>query len=375
MNLTECREKIDSIDSQIVSLYEERMDVCKEIAADKILNGKKVFDQEREKEKIEKVTSQAHNDFNRLGIAELFEQIMSMSRKLQYCLLNEKGVKGRIPFVEVDDIRKSPNRVVFQGIEGSYSQEAMFAFFGKDVKGFCVDTFKDAMSAIAEGAADYGVLPIENSSAGIVSENYDLLVEYENYIVGEQIIDINHCLLGLNEAREEDIKTVYSHPQALMQCAEYLDGHRKMEAISTNNTAMAARMIRDENDSTKAAIASINAAERYGLSVIKQGIQTSDGNSTRFMIVTNQKVYMKGADKVSICFEIPHRSGSLYHILSNFIYNNINMNKIESRPMKDRPWEYRFFIDFDGRLSDNGVRNALLGIREETTNMKILGNY
>ena len=160
-----------------------------------------------------------------------------------------------------------------------------------------------------------------------------------------------------------------------MQCAEYLDGHRKMEAISTNNTAMAARMIRDENDSTKAAIASINAAERYGLSVIKQGIQTSDGNSTRFMIVTNQKVYMKGADKVSICFEIPHRSGSLYHILSNFIYNNINMNKIESRPMKDRPWEYRFFIDFDGRLSDNGVRNALLGIREETTNMKILGNY
>jgi chorismate mutase/prephenate dehydratase len=375
MDLQECRNKLDIIDEEIVKLYEERMDVCKEVAEYKIEAGKNVLDPSREKEKIAKVKALTHNEFNSHGIEELFEQIMSMSRKLQYGMLTERGRINKPPFIPIEDLDREQAKVVFQGTEGSYSQAAMFAYFGETVQNFHVDTFRDAMRAIDEGMADYAVLPIENSSAGIVSENYDLLVEFENYIVAEQIIKIDNCLMGLKGATECDIKTVYSHPQALMQCSKYLDMHREFQQISFVNTAMAAKKIVEDQDLTQAAIASKTAAKCYGLEIMKEQINQSSGNSTRFMIVTNQKVYKKDAKKVSICFEVPHQSGSLYHILSHFIYNNLNMNKIESRPLEDRPWEYRFFIDFDGNLNDSGVRNALRGLREETRNMKILGNY
>lgn len=375
MDLTELREEIDKIDSQIVEMYEKRMEVCGKVADYKIETGKKVLDRSREVEKIAKVKSLAHGEFNRHGVEELFEQIMSMSRKLQYQKLSECKRSGRLPFIGVDSLDTEHAKVVFQGTAGSYSQAAMFAYFGENVDSFHVDTFRDAMSAIDEGAADFAVLPIENSSAGIVSENYDLLVEFENYIVAEQIIKIEHCLLGLKGTAEEEIKTVYSHPQALMQCARYLDEHRNFRQISFPNTAMSAEKVLNDNDRTQAAIAGVHAAKIYGLEVIREKINSSSGNSTRFIIVTNQKIFKRDAKKVSVCFEVRHESGSLYHTLSHFIYNNLNMNRIESRPIEDRPWEYRFFIDFDGNLEDGAVRNALRGLREETLNMKILGNY
>ena len=375
MDLGELRDQIDNINGKIVELYEKRMDICGKVAEYKIETGKKVYDKQREAEKIAKVKSLAHNEFNRHGVEELFEQIMAMSRKLQYRKLSENGRNGRLPFIGVDSLDTEHAKVVFQGTDGSYSQAAMFAYFGEDVDNFHVDTFRDAMSAIDEGAADFAVLPIENSSAGIVSENYDLLVEFENYIVAEQVIKIDNCLLGLKGTTEDDIKTVYSHPQPLMQCARYLDEHRNFLKISYPNTAMAAEKILKDNDRTQAAIASAHAAKIYGLEILRDKINSSSGNSTRFIIVTNQKIFRKDAKKVSVCFEVKHESGSLYHILSHFIYNNLNMNKIESRPIENRPWEYRFFIDFDGNLEDGSVRNALRGLREETLNMKILGNY
>lgn len=375
MELDECRSRIDNIDGQIVKLFEERMKICDDVADFKIRNGKNVLDRSREEAKIAKVRSLTHSEFNAKGAEELFEQIMSMSRKKQYALMNERGISGKLPFIRIGKLDTENARVVYQGTDGAYSQEAMFRYFGRDVRSFHVDTFRDAMSAIDEGTADYAVLPIENSSAGIVSQNYDLLVQFENYIVAEQVIDINHCLLGLKGAAEDDIKTVYSHPQALMQCGRYLDGHRDMKQISLENTAVAAKKIIEDNDPSQAAIAGAHCASYYGLEILKENINFSDSNSTRFIIVTNQKVFVKDAKKVSICFEIPHRSGSLYHILSHFIYNDLNMNRIESRPITDRPWEYRFFIDFDGNLSDSAVKNALHGLREETLNMKILGNY
>lgn len=375
MDLMDLREKIDEIDSQMVALYEKRMDICEKVAEYKIETGKKVLDTSREAEKIAKVKSLTHNEFNSHGVGELFEQIMSMSRKLQYKKLAEQGRNARLPFIGVDSLDVEHARVVFQGTEGAYSQAAMFAYFGQEAESFHVDTFRDAMSAIDEGAADFAVLPIENSSAGIVSENYDLLVEFENYIVAEQIIKIDHCLLGLAGTKEEEIKTVYSHPQALMQCSKYLDEHRNVVKISYPNTAMAAEKILRDQDRTQAAIAGEHAAKVYGLEVLRDGISSSRKNSTRFIVVTNQKIYRRDADKVSVCFEVRHESGSLYHILSHFIYNNLNMNKIESRPIENRPWEYRFFIDFEGNLADSAVHNALCGLREETINMKILGNY
>ncbi len=374
MDLMDLRKQIDEIDAQIVELYEKRMDISRQVAEYKIETGKKVFDKAREEEKIRKVKSLTCNEFNSQGIEELFEQIMSMSRKLQYRLLTEHGSSGRLPFIGVDALEKEKARVVFQGAEGAYSQAAMMQYFGDKVNSFHVDTFRDAMAAIDEGSADFAVLPIENSTAGIVSEIYDLLVEFENYIVGEQIIKIEHCLMATPGTRMEDIKTVYSHPQSLMQSARFLNEY-SWRQISMQNNAFAALKVAEDKDKTQAAIASEYAAKRYDLEVLLKGVNQSSTNSTRFIIVTNQKIFLKEAGKVSICFEVAHESGSLYHMLSHFIYNNLNMNRIESRPVEGRDWEYRFFIDFDGNLSDSAVKNALRGLREEARNMRILGNY
>lgn len=375
MDLLELREQIDEIDADIVRLYEKRMEISKQVAEYKIETGKKVFDKTREEEKLRKVKGLTHNDFNSHGIEELFEQIMSMSRKLQYQLLAEHGSTNKLPFIGMDCLETDKARVVFQGAEGAYSQAAMLQYFGKGINCFHVDTFRDAMIAIDEGSADFAVLPIENSTAGIVSEIYDLLAEFENYIVGEQIIKIEHCLMAVPGTRLEDIKTVYSHPQSLMQSARFLNTHENWKQISMQNNAFAARKVAEDKDPSQVAIASEHAAELYGLEILKKGVNQSNTNSTRFIIATNQKVFLKNAKKVSICFEIPHESGSLYHMLSHFIYNNLNMNRIESRPIEGRNWEYRFFIDFDGNLSDGAVKNALRGLREEARNMRILGNY
>ncbi len=374
MELTELREQIDEIDAQIVELYEKRMEVSRQVAEYKLGTGKKVFDRQREAEKLSRVKALTHNEWNGRGVQELFEQIMSMSRKLQYRLLSEEGGPGRLPFIEVEQLKTQEARVVYQGAEGSYSQAAMLAYFGEQIKSFHVDTFRDAMSAIEEGGADFAVLPIENSTAGIVNEIYDLLQEYENYIVGEQILQVEHCLLALPGTELSDIKTVYSHPQSLMQSARFLEDFTWRQ-ISMQNNAFAAEKVAQEQDRTQAAIAGEHAGKVYGLEVLRKGINHSDTNSTRFIIVTNQKIFRRDARKISICFEVPHKSGSLYHMLSHFIYNDLNMTKIESRPIEDRSWEYRFFVDFEGNLADSAVRNALRGLREEARNMKILGNY
>ena len=374
MDLLELREQIDAIDKQIVELYEQRMEICGRVAEYKIETGKKVFDRQREMEKLAKVKSLTHNEFNSHGVEELFEQIMSMSRKLQYQLLAQHGSLGKLPFIGVDELETCRARVVFQGAEGAYSQAAMTQYFGDRIQSFHVDTFRDAMSAIDEGSADFAVLPIENSTAGIVNEIYDLLVEFENYIVGEQILQIRHCLLGVPGAEIEDIRTVYSHPQSLMQSSRFLAGY-DWRQISMQNNAFAAQRVSAEGDKSQAAIASEYAAKVYGLEVLRRGVNQEEDNSTRFIIVTNQKVFRRDANKVSICFELPHQSGSLYHMLSHFIYNNLNMCKIESRPIEDRNWEYRFFIDFEGNLADSAVKNALRGLRDEARNMKILGIY
>ena len=359
----------------MVKLFEERMEVCRQVAEYKIQSATKVLDRKREQEKLETVKALAHNDFNKHGVQELFQQIMAMSRKLQYQLLEAHGAKGRFPFVMVDSIDKEDVRVVYQGVEGAYSHQAMQEYFGEDVSCFHVETWRDAMIAIEEGLADYAVLPIENSTAGIVSEIYDLLVEFEHYIVGEQVIGIEHCLLGLPGASMEDIRRVYSHPQSLMQSAAFLNQHSDWQQVSLLNNAFAAQKVKEDGKTEQAAIAGAVAARIYGLDILQRGVNQAENNRTRFIIVSGRKIFREDAGKVSICFEIPHESGSLYHILSHFIYNDLNMTKIESRPIPERDFEYRFFIDFDGNLKDSGVKNALRGLREETVYLKVLGNY
>lgn len=374
MDLTQYREQIDAIDSQIVELYEKRMEVAKGIAEYKLSVGKKVFDKQREVEKLEKVSSLAHSEFNAKGVKELFEQIMSVSRKLQYGLLAEHGSMGKLPFIAVDELETENIRVVYQGAPGAYSQAAMFQYFGEDVNCVHVDTFKDALSCIEEGSADYAVLPIENSTAGIVSEVYDRLLEFEAYIVAEQDIKIEHCLMATPGTKKEQIQRVYSHAQSLIQSAQYLQQY-DWQQISMKNNAFAANKVAMEKDVTQAAIAGEHAAKIYGLEILEKGINQEVDNTTRFVVVSNQKIFKKSAKKVSVCFEVPHKSGSLYHMLSHFIYNDLNLTKIESRPIPDRSWEYRFFVEFEGNLADAAVKNALRGLREEARNMSILGNY
>lgn len=374
-DLQELRKQIDQIDQEMVRLFEARMDVCRQVAEYKIANGKKVLDRSRELEKLDTLGGMAHNDFNRHGIRELFQQIMAMSRKLQYQLLEKEGVSGSLPFTRIDHIDRKHCRVVYQGVEGAYQHQAALEYFGKDVNVFHMDTWKGCMETIKEGMADYAVLPIENSSAGEVNDIYDLLEEYENYIVGEQIIKIQHALLGVPGTKLEDIRTVFSHPQALMQCAGYLNRHPQWKQISLSNTAVAAEKAAQDGDKSQAAIAGEITAKLYGLEILEMPVNDCRFNSTRFIIVTNRKMYEKDARKVSICFELPHVSGSLYNILSHIIYNDLNMCKIESRPIPERNWEYHFFVDFEGNLDDGAVKNAIRGIAEEAVNFKILGNY
>ena len=369
------RDKLDKIDDQIAALYEQRMEICGEVGEYKVKAGRKVFDRQREKEKLSDVASKVSGDFNKKGIQELYQQLMSMSRKLQYRQLVEAGALGRLPFIRIDGLDRKSARVVFQGTEGAYGQAAMMQFFGDGVNSFHVRTFREAMEAIEEGAADYAVLPIENSTAGPVIEMYDLLDEFENYIVAETILPVVHTLSGLPGAKLSDIKTVYSKTEALMQTSSFLDEHPDWQRISVVNTAIAAKKVLEEKEISQAAVCSSYAAEAHGLSVLVDGINDDADNSTRFIVVTNQKVFLKDASKISIRFELPHQSGSLYGILSHFIYNDLNMTKIESRPIHGRNWEYCFFVDFEGNLEEPAVKNAIRGLREESQNLKILGNY
>lgn len=373
--LDKLRAELDEIDAQMVTLYEKRMAVCEQVGELKIEEGRKVFDKKREKEKLNQVTGNAKDAFFKKGLTEMFEQLMSQSRKLQYQLLTKKGALGRLPFIGVDALDWQESRIVFQGTDGAYSQAAMQQYFKEDVNSFHVQTFRDAMEAIEEGSADFAVLPIENSSAGVVNEVYDLLVEFENYIVGEVVLPINHYLVGTENTTIETVERVYSHPQALMQSYKYLDEHSDWQQIGVANTAVAAKKILKENDPSQAAICSEHAARIYGLKILKKQINHNHNNSTRFIVVTNQKIFLKNAEKISICFEVAHESGSLYHLLAHFIYNDLNMTRIESRPVEGKAWEYRFFVDFEGNMSQPAVKNAIRGLREESKSLKILGNY
>ena len=375
-NLKVKKEELDRLDLQIVSLLEKRMDLSGEISLEKVRRGDRMFDREYEKDRLETLFANARSQADRHYIQELYAHIQTLCRRRQYQQMKAAGASGKLPFIEVASLTgEDKPRVVYQGVEGAYSHTAMCTFFGEDVNGFHVRRFRDAMEAIADGAADFAVLPIENSTAGIVADNFDLLVDFENYIVGQQVVRCEHVLMGLPGTSIDEIDTVYSHQQALSQCDHFLEDHPAWSAVPYDNTALAAQKVAREGIRSHAAIGSAFAARWFGLEILAEHIYHNEANSTRFIIVTNQRIFLKGSGKISICFEGRHSSGSLYNILSHIIYNDLNMTLIESRPIPGRNWEYRFFVDFEGNLNDSSVRNALRGIRMEASNMKILGNY
>lgn len=375
LDLQEIRKEIDSVDRELVKLFEKRMELTTSVAKYKIENGKKVLDPQREKEKLEAISKMVTKECNKRGINELFTQIMAASRKYQYMLLESTGQTLREDYIALDRMLTEGCKVVYQGVPGAYSYIAMKRFFGEQVDCYHVKKFRDAMEDVKCGRADYAVLPIENSTAGIVNETYDLLNEYNNYIIAEIYVPIEHALLGVPGATIEDVRTICSHQQALSQCAKYIDSHCEWTQEAKLNTAASAEYVAHLGDKSVAAIASVEAAQLYGLCVLQEKINTEDNNTTRFVIVTNKRMFLKDAKKVSICFETEHTSGSLYDMLSHIIYNGLNMTKIESRPIEGRNWQFRFYVDFMGNIDDSNVMNALRGIEEEAVSIKLLGNY
>ncbi len=372
IDLSESRKEIDDIDRQLAALFEKRMKVSGDVAEYKRSTGMPVLDKGREKAKLETLKAMASDDFNRHGIEELFIQIMSMSRKLQYAKLHSSLGET---FRRVDSLDKQNAAISFFGEKGSYSEQAMKEYFGEGAVGEPSASFREVMARVKEGRADYGVLPIENTTTGGIADIYDLLTEYNHYIVGEHVVKIEHCLLGLPGASLSSIRTVYSHAQGIMQCGTFLRKYPDMSTVEAMSTSGCAKKVRDDADPTQAAIAGKRAGRMYGLIPLAEGIQDNDKNSTRFIIISNHRQYTGDANKVSISFTLPHESGTLYNMLSHIIYNNLNMTKIESRPLAGRPFEYRFFVDFEGNLDDAGVMNALNGIRAEALEFQIFGNY
>lgn len=374
-DLQEIRQRIDKIDKELVSLFEERMDCAKAVADYKRGKGMAIYDKAREDSKLTALSAMVEGRFLKRSIKELFTQIMSISRKYQYQLLGTRDRYIENYFHQVDELEfYEDTRVVYQGVEGAYQQMAVEKFFGQEIDNYHVESFNDVALALNNGDADYGLLPIENSSAGNVEGNYDILLKNDVCIVGEVIIPIEHALIGFPGTKKEEIEVVYSHPQGLMQCRDYLED-MKVKKISVSNTALAAKKVVEEQDRTHGAIASVRAAHLYGLDILEEKINDQHNNFTRFVILSKKRQFKKDANKVSISFSLPHESGTLYNALSHLIFNDLSMTNIESVPLRDREWEYRFFIDITGNLMDPAMKNALRGIREESADFKILGNY
>ncbi|MEE3480389.1 MAG: prephenate dehydratase [Lachnospiraceae bacterium] len=373
-DLNDIRKDIDEVDAEILAAFEKRIELSDQVAEYKRSKGLPVYDVEREKEKIASLSAKVEGDFMKKGVRELFTDLMGLSKKKQYRLLSERA-EAPDGFIEVEHIDFSDSTVVFQGVEGAYSEEAMRTFFGQIGSSFNVGSFYEAMKALADGRAGYAILPLENSRAGSVRENYDLLTDFNLAIVGEEIIPIRHNLLAVPGAALTGITDVYSHPQALMQCSGFFKEHPEIVQHPMANTAIAAKTVAEAGDPTKAAIAGAINAELYGLCVLSDSIADDPDNKTRFVVLSRKKIYEKKANMVSVEIELPDIEGSLYRMLSHFVINDLNMHEIESRPIRGRDWEYRFFIDFTGNLSNKAVQNAILGLREETKKLVVLGNY
>jgi len=271
-------------------------------------------------------------------------------------------------------IKKEP-RVAYAGTRGSYGEEASLAFFKQHCELFSFKTFEDVFVALSQGSIDYGVLPIENSSTGSIAAVYDLLSRYQYYIVGEEEIKARHCLLAPKGASFETIAEVYSHPQGFSQSQEFLNDYTRWKCIPYYNTAIAAAYVAEKSDPTMAAIASKRAAEIYDLEVLAENINFSQTNVTRFVVISRKIELFKNPTRVSIAFRLPHRPGSLYEIIGIFSVFSLNLCKIESRPLLKENWEYLFFIDFTGNISQNTLVNLLPIIEEKAEYFQFLGYY
>ncbi len=265
-------------------------------------------------------------------------------------------------------------KVAFQGEIGAYSESAVYSFFGPSVKVKPCKNLSDVFESVKKEEILYGVVPIENSIEGSINQTYDLFLEYDLKVCGEIVLKISHCLIAHPGTHLNSIKTVYSHPQALAQCRKFLE-QLGCRLISTFDTAGSVKMIKDERLMDAGAIASERAAEIYSMNILAKEIGDTPKNYTRFFVLSKQDLPYSGEDKTSIIFSVKSIPGALHHVLKEFAVRNINLTKIESRPTKRTPWEYNFYLDFEGYRNEEKCREALESIEDKTLFVKILGSY
>ena len=351
MNIEELRKQIDTTDEKLLQLLAVRLRLAAEIGQAKRADGRPIINLEREAEVIAHVTNVARQAGLDQASAEAFMRlIIKLSRGMQAA------------------------RVAFQGEPGAYSQQAAVAFFGRGTQTLPQESLEEVFKAVAAGDAGYGVVPVENSLEGSISRTYDLLLESDLKVSGEIELKVTHCLIANPGTTLDGVKKIYSHPQALGQCQAFLK-HMGWEIIPTYDTAGSVKMIKEKKIADGAAIASAEAAALYGMSVLSCSLEDSPSNFTRFFILSKQDAPPTGCDKTSLVFSVKHQPGSLYGFLGELSERGLNLTKIESRPTRKTPWEYNFYLDFEGHRQDARVKEVLGKLERYATFIKVLGSY
>ncbi|MBE6820341.1 MAG: chorismate mutase [Ruminococcaceae bacterium] len=375
MDLNELRNKIDSIDKELVKLFKERMETAAEVGRFKQENGIPVFNRQREREIINNVTESVPEELQSYA-KTLYQTLFELSRSYQKRIIYpQSDFSKMIEEATAGEPLPMPERatVACQGVEGAYSQFAcdkMFAY--PSIMYF--SGFEDVFKAVDSGLCRYGILPVENSTAGSVNKVYDLMNKYKFYITHSLKLFIGHTLLAPRGVKLEDVKEVFSHEQALNQCSEYL-AKLGVKITVCENTAVAAKMVAQSGRTDCAAIGSKDCAELYGLSVLKSGIQNTDNNYTRFICISKKLEIYAGADKTSIMMTLPHKPGALYNVISGFAALGLNMTKLESRPLPGTNFEFMFYFDINASVYSENLRVLLNELEHDAEQFSYLGSY
>lgn len=371
--LDDLRAKIDELDRAIVETVAERQRVIEEVTARKAAAGELLLrDFAREEEILTRLSALGQS----LGLSgsyvrRLFREVLDHSLRSQQRKLLEQRNPGRLD---------GPLVVAYQGAAGAYSHIAAEQYFaaqhgGLECKGY--PSFATMLQAVTNRQADYGMLPVENTLAGSVTEAYDLLAHTSLSVVGEELLRVEHCLVGLPGAEIEQIRHVYSHPHALPQCSLFLATLEDCTLQAFTDTAMSVQRVRDEQNPAQAAVASERAAVLYGLKVLARNIQNERDNYTRFMVVAREPLQLdeRIECKTSVIFSTRHEQGALVRCLNVLADAGLNLTKLESRPRPSSPFEYVFYVDFEGHLEASAVQAALAAMRVHTSSLKVLGCY
>lgn len=373
------RQEIDRIDEELSRLFLRRLDVAAQIGQHKQQLGLPGLDQRRELQVIRNASARTEDGGRKMELAKLYENILALSRREQR-LKQAGGQPGegyQTCCQALNRVRQPVEhpRVVYQGEPGAYSEMACLDFFGPDCRCEGLPSFDAAFEAVAQGRADYAVLPIENSSTGAIRQVYELLGQYEQYVVGETTVKVEHCLMALPGASLDTITHVYSHEQGLFQSDRFLKQYPHWVQVPFGDTAGSAKYVAGTGDRTKAAICSSRAAQLYGMEILVRGTNHNGNNTTRFVVVSPEMELREGHNKISAVLSLPHEVGSLHEVLTIFAIHGLNLEKLESRPLPGRSWEYLFFVDFSGDLTGPEVDAALLELSQICAQLRVLGNF